>query len=80
MPDTNDRSRPQDLDPELAETIRASLDKRLTAQIQAARDRIAQKAATREAFGRNRAAGLHHRNAARAARLRLAANHTKEDQ
>jgi hypothetical protein len=69
-----------DLDPELAETIRASVDKRITAQIAAARKLIDQKRMTRDSFARSRAAGLHHRLAAREARLRLAANHTKEDQ
>ncbi len=69
-----------DLDPELAEKIRASVDKRITEQIQAARSRAAAAQATRAAFAERRETGLRWRTAARAARLRLAANHNQEDQ
>jgi hypothetical protein len=68
-----------DLDPELAEKIRASVDERITAQIQAARKRIVAQRDTRAAFAENRRAGVQHRNAAREARIRLAENHDRKE-
>lgn len=68
-----------DLDPDLAARIRASVDRRIAAQVQAARNRIRDKQAVRAEFDRNRRVGVQHRNAAREARLRLIDNHNQEN-
>ena len=67
------------LDPDLAARIRASVDRRIAEQVQAARARAGQKAATRAAFQHNRQHGLQHRNAARAARLGLITHHNSKE-
>ncbi|WP_225447373.1 hypothetical protein [Streptacidiphilus sp. PB12-B1b] len=68
-----------ELDPALAARLRAEADARVAEQVQAARVRAADKRTVRQAFARNRDAGVQHRNAARAARVRLAEHHnTKE--
>jgi hypothetical protein len=69
-----------DLDPALSARLRAASDARIAAQVQAARTRIGDKRAVRDAFGERRKTGVQHRNAARAARLRLIDNHNQEDQ
>lgn len=79
MADEPERTTVTDLDPELAEKIRASVDKRITADVQAARARIGDKRAVRDAFGERRNAGVQHRNAAREARVRLADHHDSKE-
>ena len=69
----------QPLDPDLAARIRASVDARLAAQVQAARARIGDKRAVRDSFARSRNAGVQHRNATRAARLGLIAHHDSKE-
>lgn len=66
-------------DPALAARIRASVDRRISEQVQAARARAGQKAATRAAFQHNRQHGLQHRNAARGARVRLTQHHNSKE-
>lgn len=69
----------QHFDPDLAARIRASVDRRIAAQVQAARARIGDKRAVRDSFARSREAGVQHRNAARAARLGLIAHHDSKE-
>jgi len=69
----------QPLDPDLAAQIRAASDARIAAQVQAARARAADKRAVRDSFARSRNAGVQHRNAARAARVRLTQLHDSKE-
>jgi len=68
-----------ELDPDLAARIRAASDARIAAQVQAARARIGDKRAVRDAFGERRKVGVQHRNTARAARLALIAHHDSKE-
>jgi hypothetical protein len=68
-----------DLDPELADQLRAAAAARVQEQIAAAADRREQQVTIRNAFAERRAAGVDRRNAARAARLRLIDGHQGSD-
>jgi hypothetical protein len=69
-------SEKQQLDPDLADKLRAGAEVRVQAQIQAARQRVAKQAETRAEFNRRRRYGVERRNAAREARLNLIKHHS----
>lgn len=60
--------------------LAASAEARIAEQVQAARERADRQAATRNLFAERRRAGVNRRNAARAARLRLTAQHQQKGQ
>lgn len=68
-----------DLDPDLAEQLRAAADSRIRQRIADAARRREQQATIRNAFAERRQAGVERRNTARAARLRLIQHHDNPD-
>lgn len=66
------------IDPDLSQKLRELSEQRITAQIQAARQRADQRRQTRAEFGERRKIGLRSRHATKAARQNLIQLHQQK--
>jgi hypothetical protein len=68
----------QPIDPDLAARLRELSEQRITAQVQAAKQRADQRRQTRAEFGERRKIGLRSRHATRESRIRLTNRHQQK--